>query len=457
MKRTFSISKFFLKVASLIVIFFVVVFASPMALDINSHKADFENKFSTLLNTNVKIEGDIGYVFNLGPQLKFENIIFDAGENNTLNGNIKNLKLSVNPFKLFKKEFSFKNFAIENGSLSMSEVFFKSYIQNQSQFTKIKFKNIDLKIANNLAEIEFVNNNGVFLFNSQNLTGVQLEGLFANSAYNLKYKNSKLDLNIPEFKLSLIYENKNTVNQKNFIEIKYSQEFLFPGLKNIYLRSNILFDENTLEFESLKISSASYNGLGVMVLKKENDNLEVDADLNFGRSNFLKIKKSNWVSFFNKELFQIASLINGNFKISFKHIFLNQNYFDDLNLDVSFNGGDIILNRVQFVSDKNSLNLSGRLVQENNDSLLFFESSFETQRLKRLCIQTCKSKAKSNNYTMKVKGTLNLKKSKFTIVNFVSTKEYDQSQIKELNQKLKTIFFGDLAKTFVIKNYFKLY
>ena len=228
-------------------------------------------------------------------------------------------------------------------------------------------------------------------------------------------------------------------------------------MKNIYLRSNILFDENTLEFESLKISSASYNGLGVMVLKKENDNLEVDADLNFGRSNFLKIKKSNWVSFFNKELFQIASLINGNFKISFKHIFLNQNYFDDLNLDVSFNGGDIILNRVQFVSDKNSLNLSGRLVQENNDSLLFFESSFETQRLKRLCIQTCKSKAKSNNYTMKVKGTLNLKKSKFTIVNFVSTKKYDQSQIKELNQKLKTIFFGDLAKTFVIKNYFKLY
>ena len=58
---------------------------------------------------------------------------------------------------------------------------------------------------------------------------------------------------------------------------------------------------------------------------------------------------------------------------------------------------------------------------------------------------------------MKVKGTLNLKKSKFTIVNFVSTKKYDQSQIKELNQKLKTIFFGDLAKTFVIKNYFKLY
>ena len=73
------------------------------------------------------------------------------------------------------------------------------------------------------------------------------------------------------------------------------------------------------------------------------------ADLNFGRSNFFKsIQIWNWVSVFNKEIFQIASLMNGNLKINFQNVFLDRNYFDNINLDISFNGGDIVLNRVQF-------------------------------------------------------------------------------------------------------------
>jgi len=74
-----------------------------------------------------------------------------------------------------------------------------------------------------------------------------------------------------------------------------------------------------------------------------------------------------------------------------------------------------------------------------------------------LCIQACESKATTNNYSMKAKGVLNLKNSKFTMESFFSDKEYSQPQIVDLNQRLKTIFFGDLAKTFDLKNYFKLY
>ena len=59
MKKEFSASKFFLKVATLIVIFLVVIFAAPLALNINGYKSELENKLSTALNTNVRIEGDI--------------------------------------------------------------------------------------------------------------------------------------------------------------------------------------------------------------------------------------------------------------------------------------------------------------------------------------------------------------------------------------------------------------
>ena len=457
MKKEFSASKFFLKVGTLIVIFLIVIFAAPLALNINSYKSELENKLSTAFNTNVKIEGDIAYTFNLGPKLILKNISFDAGEGNDLNGNIENLYLNANPFKLFKKEFSFKKFSIANGSLSASEDFFKSYIQNKSQFEKISFENMDIKIVNKLSEIEFDSNNGVFLFNSQNLVTAKLQGTFSNLLYNLKYKNNKLKISIPEIKLSLEHTRQDLINKNGFVEIKFSEKLLFPGFRNTYIKSNIVLANDKLELNNAKISSATYNGVGKVSLQKNNDLAFVNADLKFGRSNFSRVSKSDWVSFFNKEIFQIASLMNGNFKINFQNVFLDRNYFDNINLDISFNGGDIVLNRVQFSSDKNSFDLSGRFIQENKDFLLFFDSTFETKQFKRLCIQTCESKATTNNYSMKAKGVLNLKNSKFTMESFFSDKEYSQPQVLDLNQKLKTIFFGDLAKTFDLKNYFKLY
>ena len=457
MKKEFSASKFFLKVATLIVIFLVVIFATPLALNINSYKSELENKLSTALNTNVRIEGDIAYSFNLRPKLRLKNIIFDAGEGNDLNGNIENLYLDANPLKLFKKEFSFKKFSIANGSLSVSEDFFKSYIQNKSQFEKISFENIDVEIVNKLSKIEFDSNNGVFLFNSQNLVAAKLHGTFSNLLYNLKYKNNKLEISMPEIKLSLEHVRQDLTNNNGFVKIKFSEKLLFPGFRNTYIKSNIILANSKLELNNAKISSAIYNGIGKVSLQKNNDLAFINADLKFGRSNFSRASESDWVSFFNKEIFQIASFINGNLKINFQNVFLDRNYFDNIDLDISLNGGDIVLNRIQFSSDKNSLVLSGRFVQENKDLLLFFDSAFETKQLKKFCFQTCESKATTNSYSMKAKGALSLKNSKFTIESFFSDKEYSQPQIVDLNQRLKTIFFGDLAKTFVLKNYFKLY
>ena len=457
MKKYFSASKFFLKVATLMVIFLVVIFAAPLALNINGYKSELENKLSTALNTNVRIEGDIAYTFNLRPKLILKNISFDAREGNNVDGNIETLYLNANPFKLFKKEFSFKKFSIANGSLSVSEDFFKSYIQNKPQFEKISFENMDIKIVNKLSEIEFDSNNGVFLFNSQNLVTAKLHGTFSNLLYDLKYKNNKLEISIPEIKLSLEHVRRDLTNNNGFVKIKFSEKLLFPGFRNTYIKSNIILANSKLELNNAKISSAIYNGIGKVSLQKNNGLAFINADLKFGRSNFSRVSKSDWVSFFNKEIFQIASLMNGNFKINFQNVFLDRNYFDKVDLDISLNGGDIVLNQIQFSSDKNSLVLSGRFVQEKKDLLLFFDSTFQTKQLKKFCFQTCESKPTTNSYSMKAKGALSLKNSKFTIESFFSDKEYSQPQIVDLNQRLKTIFFGDLAKTFVLKNYFKLY
>ena len=457
MKKDFSASKFFLKVATLIVIFLVVIFAAPLAINTNDYKSDLENKLSTALNTNVSIEGDIAYTFTLGPKLRLKNISFGAGEGNALDGNIENLYLNINLFELFKKKILFKKFSIVNGSLSVSDDFFKSYIQNKLQSEKITFKNMDIKIINNLSEIKFDSNNGVFLFNSQNLVAAKLNGTFSNLLYDLKYKNNKLEISIPEIKLSLEHERRDLTNNNGFVKIKFSEKLLFPGFRNTYIKSNIIIANSKLEFNNAKISSAIYNGIGKVSLQKNNGLAFINADLKFGRSNFSRVSESDWVSFFNKEIFQIASLMNGNFKINFQNVFLDRNYFDNIDLDISLNGGDIVLNRIQFSSDKNSLVLSGRFVQENKDLLLFFDSDFKTKQLKKFCFQTCESKATTNSYSMKAKGALGLKNSKFTIESFFSDEEYSQSQIVDLNQRLKTIFFGDLAKTFMLKNYFKLY
>ena len=457
MKKNFSASKFFLKVVTLIVIFLVVIFAAPLAINTNDYKSDLENKLSTALNTNVSIEGDIAYTFTLGPKLRLKNISFGAGEGNALDVNIENLYLNINLFELFKKKILFKKFSIVNGSLSVSDDFFKSYIQNKLQSEKITFKNMDIKIINNLSEIKFDSNNGVFLFNSQNLVAAKLNGTFSNLLYDLKYKNNKLEISIPEIKLSLEHERRDLTNNNGFVKIKFSEKLLFPGFRNTYIKSNIIIANSKLEFNNAKISSAIYNGIGKVSLQKNNGLAFINADLKFGRSNFSRVSESDWVSFFNKEIFQIASLMNGNFKINFQNVFLDRNYFDNIDLDISLNGGDIVLNRIQFSSDKNSLVLSGRFVQENKDLLLFFDSDFKTKQLKKFCFQTCESKATTNSYSMKAKGALGLKNSKFTIESFFSDEEYSQSQIVDLNQRLKTIFFGDLAKTFMLKNYFKLY
>lgn len=457
MKKKFSINNFFLKIFVLATAILIVIFASPLFLNLNNYKSSFELELSSLLKTNVKIEGNIEYTFKTGPKLLLKSIFFESGEANTINGKIKNLNVITNPFNIFKKNFSFKTFYIANGNILISEEFIRVFLKNNKNiFKKINFKNIDLKIINRQSEIEFTSNNGKLFFNKGNISGVDIEGLFSNLFYKFRFKNKKLEFEIPSIKFSLEYLINNFKDKENFLQVKFANKIFFPGFKNVYFRSDIISNDKLIKLDDIKITSSTYSGLGSINIHR-NFNPFILVDLAFGRTNFANVSDSEWVSFFNKDLFKVAKLINGNIKIKFKHIITENDYFDDLYIDVIFDNGDIVLNNVDFISDNNTLNLSGRFIQNENDSLLFFDSKFSTNRLKKLCIKVCKAKALTDNYSMESKGIFNIKKSKFIVDDFFSNKKLTKSEIDKRNQDLNVIFAGNLKKVFVLKNFLRLY
>ena len=129
-------------------------------------------------------------------------------------------------------------------------------------------------------------------------------------------------------------------------------------------------------FKDIKLTSSVYNGIGWIEFIT-NPNLSINANLTFGRTNFSTISKSAIATFFQNTLLDIASMFNASFKISFKHILMEQNYFEDLYLDVQFLEGDIIVNNFELVSKNNNLQFSGRIVDENKDKLFFLIQSLE--------------------------------------------------------------------------------
>ena len=458
MKKKFSINKFFLKISILFILILLTFFVSPLFLNLNNYKSNFEMELSSLLKTSVKIEGNIEYSFKTGPKLLFKNIFFESGQANTINGQFEKLNIITNPFGIFKKNFSFTNFSIDSGNISISESFIQTFKKNNKKiFKKIDFKNVDLKIINSQSEIEFNNNTGKIFFNKENIFGAAIEGLFSDLFYQFRFKNNNLDFKVPSVKLFLEYSFDNFKNKNSFLQVKFANKIFFPGFKNIYFRSNIFFSDRSIKLNDIKITSSVYSGLGSAKIEPNQNSPFFNLDLVFGRTNFSSILDSSWVSFFNKDLFKIAKLINGNIKVKFRNIILEDDYFDNLNIDVTFNNGDIILNNVDFISDDHSFNLSGRFVQNENDFLLFFNSKFSTNQLKKLCNKYCQSKALKDNYSMETKGILNIKKSKFYLDDFFSSKRLAKAELDRLNQDLNNIFSGNLEKVFVLKNFLSLY
>lgn len=457
MKKDFSKIKFFLITFSILVTLLVLFFISPLFINLNTLKSSIELELNSAFSTSSSIEGNIVYSLKTGPKLNIENVVFSKNNDGGMDGNINQIQISVSPFVIFKKKINFINIRITDGSLSVPEEVAKLLtIKNTSGLKKLNIENVSIKIFNKQSEIQIDNNAGTILYKDEQVSDAKISGIIGNLNYNVNFDSSKLNFSIPKKNFNIEYLFNKDQNLPSFVQIKSASNLLFPGLKNIYLRSDILENKEKIVLENIKLTSSTYSGVGRIEIELQ-PRFFIKTDMSFGRTNFTNISSSELASFINDDLFELASQFNGSFNLQFKHIIMDQNYFDDFNLDVNFESGDVVLNNIEFISEDNNLQLSGRIFQESNDKLMFFKTKFRTSQLKKLCIQACKSKAETNQYSMVSQGTLDIKKSKIYLDEFFSNKKYDAAEIDSLNLNLNAMLAGNLKQTFSLKNFLSIY
>ncbi len=457
MKKDFSKIKFFLITFSILVTLLVLFFISPLFINLNTLKSSIELELNSAFSTSSSIEGNIVYSLKTGPKLNIENVVFSKNNDGGMDGNINQIQISVSPFVIFKKKINFINIRITDGSLSVPEEVAKLLtIKNTSGLKKLNIENVSIKIFNKQSEIQIDNNAGTILYKDEQVSDAKISGIIGNLNYNVNFDSSKLNFSIPKKNFNVEYLFNKDQNLPSFVQIKSASNLLFPGLKNIYLRSDILENKEKIVLENIKLTSSTYSGVGRIEIELQ-PRFFIKTDMSFGRTNFTNISSSEFASFINDDLFELASQFNGSFNLQFKHIIMDQNYFDDFNLDVNFESGDVVLNNIEFISEDNNLQLSGRIFQESNDKLMFFKTKFRTSQLKKLCIQACKSKPETNQYSMVSQGTLDIKKSKIYLDEFFSNKKYDAAEIDSLNLNLNAMLAGNLKQTFSLKNFLSIY
>ena len=322
---------------------------------------------------------------------------------------------------------------------------------------KLNFKNIDIKIYNNFSEIQFDNSSGNLQFSKNQLNFIKSQGDFGTLKYDFLFQNEKIRFEMPEIKFNIIY-NINKINKTPVIQVQYANEILFPQFKNISAKSEINYKPNLkkINFNNMIVTSSIFSGNGSIELLYEQD-LFARSKFSFYRTNFNNLELKKLSNFFQKNLFLISNDINASIEIELSNIILYKNYFDNIKLYISFENGDIILHNIDFTSDKNFLSIKGRIIKDNNDRLMFFESKFKTEDLKKLCVQICKSKIQKNNLEVDFVGSFNIGKSKFNLDEIKGLNSFTKADVSTINTSLNKLIDGNFEKALFLDNYLSLF
>lgn len=457
MKSKNSINKFFFKISVFLVLSLVVFFLSPFVLNLNSYKSKLEVELSSAFHSQVRIDGGIQYSIQSGPKIYLHNVTLENDFKEALTGNINTIEISINPLHVLMQKFLLKNIKLFNGSLSIPANFIEGIIQeNKIKLANLSFDNLDVKIFNNASEFQLDSNTGSLVYDDTSLVASAINGSLGTFAYQLRYKDNFINFTIPQIKLETEYQIKSNNMKNSFLQIKSANNLFFPGFKNIYLRTDVVREQDKIIFDDVKLTSSMYNGIGLIEFIT-NPNLIINSNFSFGRTNFSTVSKTVITNFFQNALFDIASLFDASFKINFKNVLMEQDYFKDVDIDVNFIEGDIVVNNFELISSANHLKFTGRIINDNKDKLFFFKTKFQTSELKKLCIKTCKNLPKQNNYSMVSEGVYNIKKAKVTLDDFFSTRQYTKQEIATLNNDLNKMIDGSIQQSLELKNFLSLY
>ena len=457
MKQKFFLNKFFFKISAIFILAFGIFFLGPFIFNLEAYKNKLELTLSSTFDAQVKIESNIEYSIKFGPKIIINNIFFENNSEEGLSGNINSIEISINPIDVVTKKFNLHKIKLLNGSISVPYNFIERLIkENNNQFSNLQFENMDFKIFNNNSEFQLDGNHGSLISQKNQLIASEIRGSLGTYNYQLRFKDNLINFSIPRIKLEIEYQLKSDKLQNSFLQIKSANNLFFPGLDNIYLRANVILEKDDVSLKNIKLTSSTYNGFG-SVNFKTNPNLTITTDLTFGRTNFTNIPNKIITNFFQNTLFDLASMFNANFKVNFKHILIDQDYFEDLYLDIKFLEGDIIINNFELVSNSNNLIFSGRIVDENKDKLFFFTTKFRTKNLKKLCLKICKNPPLKENYSMVAEGVYNIRHAKLTLDDFFSDKKYNKQDLTDLSNKINTMNEGSFERFLQLKNFLSLY
>lgn len=462
------------KKALITVLFFLltllIYILSPLFLNLNNFKSNFEETIGSNLNTQTSINGDINYRYFPLPSIVIKDI--ELGEDIETKSRIESTIINIYPHNLLLKKFSISNITFENGQfpIKINDV---NDLKSFDDFKiKIKFRNINIKLIRNDKILVISNSDSKIDIKNSTINKIKLYGVYEEIPFYLYFNKNKLEIKAKEINLKTKIVFDRNINKVIF---SYDDKSLFPGLENILVKGKFTNQDKTLIIKNANISSKLINGKFDFKYQYGSNHIP-RLKLNLDTTRIDKIQAEKLVLFVKDDIFEIARFFNVNLIIEIPKAKFDNKIFNKVFVDLQFIAGDIIVKQFLLSSFFNKLEIKGKILKFGKDKLFFYKSDFSTNNYKKIIKNLSINKEIQNKivhqsiFTINSSGYLNLNKAKiyieqnetnyFTITDPYVDKQitYKGNKLENLNKRFnEKILEGKLINFFDLPKFFELY
>ena len=443
---------------SLIIFLFAFYICVPFLINFDDQKKiRIENLVSETISYDTKINGDIQYKLNPLPVLEISNINLTKNNENSI---LEKVILNISIFDLIRNRFTYGDVFLSGGEfiIDLNNAEDLSIISNFKN-KKIKFNDVNLRFFNGKESFNLNQSNIKIFFKNKEIEQINGKFNIGEVSFQIYYKEDQLSLKSKEidFKVSI----ENFSKDKKNVKLNLNQTTFFPGIKKLYTDFEFEKNEETIYIKTNKFNTNLFSGF--VEIKKNNPRYPIEITGKFENVNFKKIDFLEFEKFLQENLSVLANFFDAKVSLLFENMKTKEGIFDNAKITINFLKGDMILDNFNLESDVNKLNVKGRNILYQKDNLFFYDLIFETSNIKNLCTLVCLDKSlvnKINNkeFKLKSKGLLNIDKSKVTVEENFTDKQFNDNELKKLSTTLNTsIISGKLENLFNISRYFNLF
>lgn len=443
---------------SLIIFLFAFYTCVPFLINFDDQKKiRIENLVSETISYDAKINGDIQYKLNPLPVLEISNINLTKNNENSI---LEKVILNVSIFDLIRNRFKYGDVLLSGGEfiIDLNNAGDLSIISNFKN-KKIKFNDVNLRFFNGKESFNLNQSNIKIFFKNKEIEQINGKFNIGEVSFQIYYKEDQLSLKSKEidFKVSI----ENFSKDKKNVRLNFNQITFFPGIKKLYTDFEFEKNEEIIYIKTNKFNTNLFSGF--VAIKKNNPRYPIEITGKFENANFKKIDFLEFEKFLQENLSVLANIFDAKVSLLFENMKTKEGIFDNAKITINFLKGDMTLDNFNLESDVNKLNVKGRNILYQKDNLFFYDLIFETSNIKNLCTLVCLDKSlvnKINNkeFKLKSKGLLNIDKSKVTVEENFTDKQFNDNELKKLSTTLNTsIISGKLENLFNISRYFNLF